>query len=261
MSGLPGVHYQEMLNEHLAFDVLEEETKKQSWLLDNCTIKKDWRGGDIIVPFKAGKASTVTMGGLAETTSISRSSYVRGKVSDMKEAYGSLIIYEKDITINGAIDEQSFIKILPDQLDDLKEVFAQGISLQVLNGNHLDVVKTSGDASGNFAVTKPHRFTIGQKVTMVSGSGDTATGFIASINVNTGACVLVTTPHGSTGCKLDADDAGVATQADIDAGDKIYLTNGDQHNFTSLMSQLLPSGIHGAPAALFGQPRHARSLR
>jgi hypothetical protein len=253
MSNLAGQNYTAMINDYLAFDVLEEETKKQSWLLDNCTIKKDWYGGDIIVPFKAGKAGTITMGGLPATDSISRSSYVRGKLVDMKEAYGSLIMYEKDLMFNGKINEQNFIKILPDQLDDLKEVFAQSVSIQVLNGGALDTVTGNGTAGGVITVAHPERFTIGMKVSM-AGTAETATGFVSAINVNTGALTIVTTPHGVTGCVLNAD-AGDATQADIDAGDLIYVSGGDAHNFTSMMSMLLPSGIHSGTAALFGHSK------
>lgn len=257
MSNLQGQNYTAMINEYLPFDVLEEETKKQSWLLDNCTIKKDWHGGDIIVPFKAGKAGTVTMGGLPATTSISRSSYVRGKLTTMKEAYGSLIVYEKDLMLNGKVNVQNFIKILPDQLDDLKEVFAQAVSLQVLNGGPLDVVTVAGTAGGVVSVAHPERFTIGMKLTF-KGTAESATGFVASINMNTGALLIVTEPHGSTGCVLNADDGGTpndVTAADIDAGDAVYVSGGDDHNFTSLQSMLLPSGIHSAPSTLFGQTK------
>lgn len=251
--GLQGHNYNAMLNEHLAFDLLEEEVKKQSYILDNCTIKKDWVSGTIPVPFKAGKGGTIVMGGLASEAEISRTSYVRGELSTMKEAYGSLIVSEKDIMLNGKISEQSFIKILPDQLEDLRDVYTQSVSTQVLNGGALTVVSANGDASGNVSVSHPERLTIGQRLTF-KGVGESATGYVKTIDVNTGAILLVTAPAGSTGCVLNAD-GGDASQADIDAGDLVYLSNGDSHNFTDVSSMLLPSGIHSAPATLFGQTK------
>jgi len=241
-----------MLNEHLAFDLLEEEVKKQSYILDNCTIKKDWVGGTIPVPFKAGKGGTIIMGGLADTSEIAQTSYVRGTLTTQKEAYGSLIVHEKDLMLNGKVSEQSFIRILPDQLEDLRDVYSQSVSTQLLNGGALTAVTVAGTSGGVISVSHPERLTIGMRLSF-KGAVQTGVGYVKTININTGALLIVTTPGGSTG--QDLSDDGAAGTGDIDAADGVYLSNCDAHNFTDVFTQLLPSGVLSGSANLYGKEK------
>ncbi len=114
--------FQDMLNEYLPNTLLKEEMLKRDYILQNCQKDNNWKGGKIIVPFKGAGASSVRMGKLTAAGDISQDTYVRGSIDAYKEAWGSMIFNHTDLVQHqGArITEDSFLKILPNQIDFLQ---------------------------------------------------------------------------------------------------------------------------------------------
>jgi hypothetical protein len=229
--------FSDMLNEYLPYDLLEEEMKKENWLLQNCNWDKSWQGGKLIVPFQQSVASSVKMGGLTDDTDIDFATYLRGYLSGYVEAYGTIAFNSRDLFDHGKISTQNFLKVLPDQLDQLMDFFKQTISIQVLGGKAIDTVATAFDAATDvLAVKHPERFNIGQKLIVTDGS-TTATGYVKAINKNTGVISFVTTRGGSTAVDL----AGL-----VEADTKVYIDGGNTTYFGSLKDMLLPASLGGS---------------
>lgn len=54
-----------MLNEYLPNELLKEEMIKRDYLLTNVDKDDSWLGGNLIVPFKAAGASSISAGQLS----------------------------------------------------------------------------------------------------------------------------------------------------------------------------------------------------
>lgn len=229
--------FSSMLNEYLAYGLLEEEFKLMNWLTSNCNWDKTWAGGALIVPFQQSVASSISMGGLTADTDIDAATYIRGSLSGYKEAFGSIYFNERDLMDHDKISEQNFLKLLPDQLTQLMDYFKQTVSIQVLGGKALDGVATAFDAATDvLAVNHPERFVIGQKLIVTDGT-TTATGYVKAINKNTGIISYVTTRGGVTAVDL----AGL-----VEANTKVYIDGGNTTFFGSLKDMLLPAAQGGS---------------
>ena len=241
MSTVKAPTFQSMLNEHLPYDLLEEAFKEQNWLYTNCNIKKKpWQGGKLIVPFEDHTANTIKMGGLTASADLGTAGYVRGELTEYKEAYGSIYFNSRDLLNDHyKVDEQNFIQLLPRQLDRLMKYFRQTISIQLLNGGALDSVRTGfvGDATGVVTIKHPERFSRTQAVTLVDTTGPTTiSGFVEAIDKNARTLTI-----------FDARSGGSATDlTGLDATTKIYIDGGNTTQFRSLKDDLLPAAAGGS---------------
>ena len=237
--------YSAMINEHLTYDLLMEEFKTQSWLMQNCNIKKDWQSGKIPIPFQSSSPSSVRLGAMTAATDIAPGNYVRGEITSLPEAYGSLQFFEKDLSLHGKISEQNFIKLLPDHIEQLIKYMKQSISISVLNSGALLTTTSTGSSAGVATVSNTERLCLGQKLTIV-GEAATVSGYVRTINKNTNSVSFFDARTGGA-----AVDLSLATGAEVIAGNSIYLDGGDAENFSSLIGQILPLA-DGGTANIFG---------
>lgn len=100
--------FQDMLNDYLANDILEEAFVKRDFLLSKVEKDNSWKSGPLIVPFKAAGASSIAFGSLTASNDIGEDKFVRGEVSSIKEAWGSMIFNHRDIMEHDKISEQNF---------------------------------------------------------------------------------------------------------------------------------------------------------
>jgi len=251
--------FSSMLNEYLTYDLLSAELIKRNYLINQVEKDNNWKGGNLVVPFKGGKPSSFAYGSLTAANDISELTPVRGGVSTYKEINGSMIWNAKDLAEHGAVSgqssgmvsEQSFLKNLPDQLDDFIDDCKQAVSVNLLQGAHF--AKLTSDATVNdglIEVDHPERFEIDQKVIVDDGNSTAITAYVAraiGINMNTNVIKLVTTRGGTTVVDFSANNMTVAQDA------KCYIdgaqTSGNA--FTSFKDQVL-SDANGGSAALFG---------
>lgn len=243
--------FQAMLNEFLPNDLLKEEFVKRDYVLNKTNKDDTWLTGNLVVPFKAAGASSVSFGQLTAATDIAQDSYVRGGVSAAKEVWGSLIFNHRDIMEHGKISEQNLLKLLPNTIDDFMDYMKSVVSTNLLNGAHF--AKLTADSAlnnGIISVDRPDRFAIGQKVITVDPvSGNTTTGYVSAIDMNAQQVLLVTARGGAT----PLDFSNGANTALVANGSKCY-NDGAQtagNAFSSLRGALL-SAANGGDTTLYG---------
>ena len=240
--------FQQMLNEYLPNKLLKEELIKRDYILTN--IKKDdnWKGGKLIVPFKASGASSVRMGGLTASNDISEDIYVRGSIDDYVEAWGSMIFNHRDLMEhNGKIPESTFLKILPDTVEDYMQYMKMVVSIQIGTGPHFATATVDGTAGGVITVSRVDRFCLGQKVTWKSDTAAAADFYVIAIDVNTKEVTFSAT-RGGAAASLAAYTVADNAQA--------FTDDADQTAFTGIRSVLL-SGANGGSLTVHGQSKLA----
>lgn len=241
--------FQDMLNEYLPNKLLKEELLKRDYILSNIEKDDKWKGGKLIVPFKAAGASSVKMGGLTGATDIAEDKYVRGSIDDYKEMWGSMIFNHRDLMDHsGKIVEDSFLKILPDAVEDFMEYIKMVASIQMGTGPHFaKVTDATNAATGIMIVDHIDRFVLGQKVTLDDNDSAAASFYVTAIDVNTDAVTLSATRGGAA---ADVSAYSVAQVA------KFYTDGAETTSFTSIRSVLL-SAANGGSSTVHGQSKVA----
>ena len=244
--------FQAMLNDFLPNKLLKEELVKRDYLLSKVEKDDTWigasassgNGGNLIVPFKAAGASSVSYGALTASNDIAEDSYVRGQISTQPEMWGSMIFNHRDLMEHDKVSEKNFLKILPDAVDDFMDLLKNTVSVNLLNGAHFSKVPLgSTDATGLIVVDRTDRFILGQKVIIAATSPATLTGYVSTINPNTLTVKLVTARGGATGLDFDANN--------VPANGKIYNPGAQTTPFSSLKDALL-SAANGGSSTLYG---------
>jgi hypothetical protein len=241
--------FQDMLNEYLPNKLLKEELLKRDYILSNIEKDDKWKGGKLIVPFKAAGASSVKMGGLTGATDIAEDKYVRGSIDDYKEMWGSMIFNHRDLMDHsGKIVEDSFLKILPDAVEDFMEYIKMVASIQMGTGPHFaKVTDATNAATGIMIVDHIDRFVLGQKVTLDDNDSAAASYYVTAIDVNTDAVTLSASRGGAA---ADVSAYSVAQAA------KFYTDGAETTSFTSIRSVLL-SAANGGSSTVHGQSKVA----
>lgn len=244
--------FQAMLNEYLPNDLMREELIKRDWLLSNCEIDDSWKGGKLIVPFEGAQATSVKFGSLTAHSDVSEYNYQRGSVDDYKEVWGTLKFNHKDLMEHdGKVNEKSFLKILPGQIEQFISYMKEVVSMGMLNGaNFATVVDATDAATGVMVVDKVDRFIIGQKATIDDADSPQLDVYVIAVDLNTNKVTFSAT-RGGTAADLSA----------YAANSKLYhdgvLVGGTVTNaFTSLKQSLL-SAANGGTAALYGKTKLA----
>jgi hypothetical protein len=236
-------NFQAMLNEYLPNDLLKEEFVKRDYILSTVEKPDDWMGGKLIVPFKGQSASSIRMGALTAASDIANYKYLRGSVDDYVEAWGSLKFHSRDLLDHsGKVKEDSFLKILPDQIDEFMNYMKMIVSVQLGTGPHLATLTTSGTVGGVIVVDHIDRFELDQKITLKDGNTAAADYYVIAINVNSSE-VTVSATRGGAAADVSAYTTGQAA--------KVYTDDADTTSFSSLRSALL-SAANGGSSSLYG---------
>lgn len=253
-------NFTNMLNEYLPNTMLKEELIKRDWLLSNVEKDNGWKTGDatygkLIVPFKGAGASSFAYGELTDAADIAKDAYVRGEVASPKEIWGTMKFDHKDImNFDGSgISDKTFLKLLPDTLEDFMDRMKMVVSINLLNGDHFATLSADGGSTGTglIVVDRPDRFDIGQKVYLMDGNTATDFGYVIGINMNTLTITLSNVRGGSASATLNGttnlNSYTVAQSARCYYQGATTATTA----FTSLKSALL-SAANGGSATLYG---------
>jgi len=243
--------FQDMLNQYLPNELLKEEFIKRDYIMTKVDKDDNWKGGALIVPFKAAGASSIAFGSLTAADDIAEDKYVRGSVDGHKEAWGSMIFNHRDLMEHDAISEQNFLKILPGAIDDFLAYMKNVVSTNLLNG--ASFAKLTADSTANdglITVNRPDRFQIGQKVLVDDDNSSPATGYVSTINMNTKVVLLVTARGGATPVDFSANPMTTAQNA------KCYNDGAQSNSFSDLRSALL-SATNGGSSSLYGVTKTA----
>lgn len=235
--------FSNMLNEYLPEKLLLDELKKRNWALQNIEQDDSWLGGNLVIPFLGAVGSTVTFGSLAASNDIAEELSVRGQVSAYKEVWGSMLFNETDLLQHGKLSEQNFLKIIPDAIMRHADYLSGMISQNLLTGSAVALATADGTIGGNITVAQPDRFQIGMKVSVDDNNSSPVTGYISTINMNTGVLLVVTARGGAT--PVDLSPYTVAQ------GAAIYNDGQQANGFDNLPNQLL-SAANGGAASILG---------
>lgn len=241
--------FNDMLNEYLTNRLLKEELLKRDYILNKVEKDNSWKGGKLPVPFRGAQASSVKFGGLTASSDISQSKHVRGNITDYVEVWGSMIFNHRDLQEHdGKIPESTFLRILPDEIDDFMDYVKMCTSVQIGTGPHF--AKATDDtnaATGIFIVDKVDRFIIDQHLVIDDDNSGLADIYVIAINVNTKA-VTFSASRGGAAANLSAYTVAQNAKFYYDG-----VTDG-AGNFTTFVSmrQALLSLTNGGSAALHG---------
>ena len=234
--------FQELLNEYLPERLLKEELVKRDWLLNKVDKPDGWKGGDLIVPFQKQRASSVSFGSLTAENDIAEADYIRGKESQ-KEAFLSLKFNWRDLQEHdGKIPETTFLRILPDQLEDSMSLFKERLSTQMLGRPYIAVAAANGTDAGVLEVDRIERFEVDMKIEVSDGTAY----YVTSVDLNASTITLSATRGGA-----GADLSTGALQ--IDADDELFEpgvndTGAPANAFNNLVTMLLPASAGGSAA-------------
>lgn len=237
--------FQDMLNEYLTYDMLKEELLQRHWLLSNIEIDDGWKGGTLPVPFKGAQASSLKFGGLTDESDIAEDKYVRGEVTDYRELWGTLLFNHRDLLEHdGKVKEKSFLRVLPDVIEDYMDWMKENTSLNMLVGKAKDSALANGTVGAGIQVNRPDRFSINEKVVIDSDTQASIVGYVRTIDINAQIIVFYTARTGGSVVDLSA-----YLTADNTA---FYVDGALTDSFTSLKESLL-SAANGGSATLYGQ--------
>lgn len=242
-----------MLNEYLPISLLRGDYLKRDWLLTNVEKDDGWKGGSLIVPFKGAQASSFQFGSLAAIGDIAEDEMVRGSITSQPEAWGSLVFNYRDLIEHdgSGVKEKTFLKILPDLVEDFMQWIKFQASVNMLGGGHLALLTADSDNAGTGIqdVDFIDRFELGMKVVVKDDSVAAVTRYVIAIDIDNKRITLSSTRGGSATATSGYTTANNA---------KVYIpgaqTSGNA--FTSLRDSLL-SATNGGSSTLYGQTKTA----
>lgn len=247
--------FQAMLNDYLPNELLKEELIARDYVLNKVDKDDGWvgasgttgNGGNLVVAFKAGGASSVSFGQLSATGDIAQDNYQRGVITTQQEVWGSMIFNHRDIMEHETVSEKNFLKLLPDAIEDFSEYMKNVVSTNLLNGPWFATLSADATAAtGIITVDRPDRFVIGQKVTVDDTAGlNPLTGYVSAIDINQQLVTLVTARGGSTGVDFSVFTKTVANTS------KCYNDNARNNSFASLRLLML-SALNGGTTTIYG---------
>lgn len=242
------VTFSNMLNQYLPVELLMEDLKKRDWVFKNIEQDDSWLGGSLIVPFLGAVGSSGSFGSLTAANDVAEEITVRGTLSAYQEFWSTMSFNETDLQQHGKLSVQNFLKIIPDAIDRHVSYIKGVVAQNILTGGFVAKATANGDSSGNITVAQPDRFQIGMKAQIDDDDSSAVTGYVKTINMNTGVINFVTARGGSTPVDLSAYT--VAQNA------VVYQDNQQANGFTSLRSQLL-SAANGGATNLLGVAKTA----
>jgi len=245
--------FQAMLNEYLPNELLKEELIQRDYILQTVNRDDSWKGGNLVVPFKGASASSVAFGGLTASNDIASSRFIRGGISDYRECWGSLIFNQRDLQEHdGKIPETTFLRLLPDELEDFMDYEKQVVSVQLGSGPQFATLTSNGTAGGVMGIDHIDRFQVDQKIVLVDNNTGAANYYVIAISVD-GETVTVSATRG--GAAADISAYTVAQSAKV-WHDGVYDAGGNHATFVSLRQALL-SAANGGATALHGVTKTA----
>jgi hypothetical protein len=236
--------YGALLKRYMNEDIFNNGFTKLSYIWANCEKDKSWRGGTYEVPIEEAGFSSMAYGALTADTDIGEMDVALGTAS-MVELTGSILVRESDLYRHGDM-EQSYLKIMPDKLEEFLKFMQQSVSSQFLQGSYLAKATSNGVNDGTIIVDKPHMFRNGMKVAVDDDNSSEATGYVRSINLATKTLLIYDARTG--GAVVDLSGYTTAQNAIV----RIIGTGSEK--FLSLPEALL-SAANGGSDSLYGKTK------
>lgn len=255
--------FNEMLNQYLPEELLAEELIQRDYFLKTVPKDDNWKAGDLIVPFKRAGASSFSFGSLTGSTDISESDYQRGSITSMPELWGTMIFNQRDLQEHdGKMPESTFLRIIPDQVDDFMTEMKEITSVAIGSGPHCATLVGDGQAGGTAVIDHIDRINIGQKFILDDANSAVTNVYVTAVDVNTDSSsysgsgtITVSATRG--GAALDISAYTVAQSA------KLYHPGSwdgtTSTSFTSVRQALL-SAANGGSTTIHGKTKTASPI-
>jgi hypothetical protein len=242
-----------MLNEYLTNDLMSEAFLKRDWFVQNVPKDNGWKGGTMPVPFYGTKATSIKMGGLTAGNDVSKHKYVRGEVSGYKEAWGTIRFEHGDILDHdGKVNEKSFLKILPRQIEDHADAMKEQMSKMLLTGPAAcKLVAVANAATGVVQVDRIDRVSLDQKFQLKQGATQISV-YVIAIDLNEDEVTLSST-RGGAFLNLTTIAVPVAINDQL-FYDGVLVGGSVVNAFANLKDSLL-SAANGGTSSLYGQSK------
>jgi hypothetical protein len=241
--------FNEMLLHYVPEELLKNEMVKKDWFLQNIEIVDGWKGGELQVAFKEASASSVAYDALTDENDIGESVLVRGTIPGHKIVTASMQFNHRDLLEHksGKVSEGSFLKMLPDELNDHVQVVKEIVSSNLLNGKKLARAVADGSAGGVIKLDRPERLMVGQKLEVRDQAATTpVTAYVSTINLSSGDVSFTTTRGGAVAADLSAFDAVNFPY--------VVVPGAEDKAFTGLKDLLLPAAVGGS-ANIYGKSK------
>lgn len=240
-----------MLKRYMPNNLLVESMKKRNYLFRKVKKDQSWMGGRYEVPFEGGEASTVKLGSLASSSDISETDAVLGYEDSYREIWGSMKFNQKDLDLNNDL-KGSFLKLLPNKLNQFLSRMEADFSHQILLGTKIDALTANATNGGLLTVSFPERFSIGQKCQLRNDDPAAIDVYVIAINMSTKVLTVSATRGGSA---VDASAYTLAKESALYLDGGVNTTSGAiQNNFNSLRDSLL-SLANGGSASIHNQTK------
>lgn len=233
-----------MLKRYMPFELHMEMLKRHNWFINWVDKKTDWFGGTMEIPFEAAQAANFSWGALTAANDLGEDSFLMGTLSnsDLKELWGTMKFHNKDLRRHKGNMKASYLQLLPARLNRFNGLMSQMVSVTYFGDGSIDQATADGTAGGIITVNYPHRFNIGQKVTIDDDNSSAVSGYIVAIDVNTKQ--LHIQDARSSGSNVDLSGYTTAQNA------KIY--NPGQADVPQALKQILLSSANGGASSYFG---------
>lgn len=239
--------FNEMLLHYVPEELLKNEMVKKDWFLQNVEIVEGWKGGEMQVAFKEASASSIAYDSLTDENDIGESVNVRGTIPGHKVVTASMQFNHRDLAEHnsGKVSEGSFLKLLPDELNDHVQVLKEVVSSNLLNGKKLAKAQADGTVGGVIKLDRPERLMVGQKLEIRDQSVTApVTAYVSSIALSSGDVSFVTARGGAVAADLSAFDMANFPY--------VVIPGADDKAFTGLKDLLLPATV-GGTASIYGK--------
>lgn len=243
--------FSSMLQEYITGDICKEELIMRDYVVQKVKKKNDWKGSTIPVPHKKGGASSVSFGSLTAENDVSEDDLVRGELNSYVEMWGTMKFNHTDIIQHdGEVNEDSFLDILPDQLEEFMDYVKEVTSVQLGSGPHFAKATADGGADGTVVVDHPERFDIGMKVTLDDDDTAAASYYVTAIAVETDDITLSATRGGSA-----ADISAYTSGQNAKFYHPGVFDSGGNHDTFLSMRDVFLSATNGGAASVYGNTK------
>ena len=249
----PGVYNMSMTQTHSAMlkryvkeKIFDTAFAEKSYIWSNVEKKLDWAGGVYEVPIRKNSFSSVQMGSLPAANDIAEASEVMGTIAGHKELCMTAIFNEGDLARHN-YSEQTYLEKLPDMIDDLTRVGVEQMEASLFRGGGtISYAIANGAVGGTIAVANPEYFPVFSKVEVIDNDTAAVTGYVISVDINTGSLNIQTAR--SAGSNIDLSAYTTAQSA------RVRMVGSGTESFLDFKSALLPLSLGGLDS-LYGQTK------
>jgi hypothetical protein len=233
-----------MLKRYCKESIFEAKLADRSYIWKNVEKKDDWAGGVYEVPVKKNGFSSVQFASLPSASGIAEAAEEMGTINAQKELIMSAIFNERDLARHSYSDQTYIDKIL-EMADDLPQRAAEQMEAALLRGSGvLSKASADGDVSGNITVPNPELYQPQMKVTIDDDNSSPVSGYVRSVDINTGVLVIYDARSG--GSVVDLSGYTTAQNA------VVQIVGASTECFLDLKTALLPASVTGGSATIYG---------